>query len=212
VTVLRPGRGEHASLTLAGHEDYFNTLDESYKAYLNAFLARAAFTPLPVVITCGANADYFRVLLRGDGGIEPSVSLTVGRLGLAEEYVSLALCQGCIVGELAQEGGLTPPTPGAEKTSESVDRRIVHANLPFNASERIAEGHRRRPARGVRAAYGLRQSTGAANGMSSSMSPPVRGIYPPPLLSGWAAPRSALFGLVSIVISPLKRASTISVE
>jgi hypothetical protein len=59
---------------------------------------------------------------------------------------------------------------------------------------------------------GARQSTCGANGMSSSMSPPARGKYPPPLLSVRGAPRSALFALDSIVIWPLKRASTISVE
>jgi hypothetical protein len=126
--------------SFAGSEDYYNTLRGPYKDYLSVRLVPAVSTSLPFIITPGANADYFHVLLRNDGDIEPGVSLPVGRVGLAEKYVSLASWQGRVVGELAQGSGLLPPTPGTVETSDSVDRRIVHTNLPFDASERTADG------------------------------------------------------------------------
>jgi hypothetical protein len=141
VTALRPRRGEaRITHSFAGSEDYSNTSGGSYKIYLSILLAQAVPASLLYAITCGANADYFHVLLSRHGDIEPSVSLTVGRVGRAEKYVSLASCEGRIVGEPTQGGGLPPPTPGTVEASDSVDRWTVHTNLPFDASERTADG------------------------------------------------------------------------
>jgi hypothetical protein len=133
--------------------------------------------------------------------IEPIVGLAVCRIGLPEAHLPSGVGKMTTFRQVPDRRCLASPCGGTRKATRPNDFCVLHPYLRIQIRTRTGAG----PGRFV-------QRTCGAKGISSSRSLPERGRYPPPVLPSGLPWRLPLFPLESIVISPLKRARTISVE